>query len=621
MTRASRWAPLRASVLLAGGFVVVRIGYRLIFDEWSWSAAGHAAQAAVGFAALIVACGLLSSVIDLRIALRALVNARVGRSLGTALAIAFASIPSLVDTARRIRRAQLMRGNRRRAAMIVPLLESAVERALQIAAALEIRGFGAPHPDHFDLKSDAYALELIDASVDFDGHRVLHNVNARVQGGDVVVVVGPTGSGKSTVLESAVGLTEHFAGAQVRGVRIWGLNRSDLAPRETANVVSYVPQKARTALLGATPRDELDFRLLVAGHRRPEREKRVTELISEYGLEGFADRDINSLSAGQAFRLACASALSCSPRLVLFDEPFAHLDPEGVTWFVTLVTELKNRGVAIVIAEHAPEPLDAIATQWWRLDDGHLTRHNSRPVFGPVIHRSRTLPLCGTEVALRSHDASLQWNGVTRSIPDIEWHLGEIVAVTGQVGAGKTRFLNALAHPLRQGSVWVHGHDVRSKRPQPQLLSLIPDDVAEMFCRSTVAEELEWADRLAGARPGLSELTFSSLLSRTSSTHTADWESIHPRDLSVGSQRALAMAIALSHEPAVVLIDEPTAGLDPEALGDMAEVLRCVAETGTVVVCATHQREWASRLCHREVSMVEGFARTVSEPQEVGSRD
>ena len=570
-----RWTPFWVSLSFAAVFIALRIAYRLVFGSFSWTAIGQAATLALPFALVIVLCGFLSALIDVRRLLPAMSGLRFGRSVGTALAIALAAYPTLIHQVKTLDAARKLRGMRSRTAFLVPLLEHTVERAVALAAAMDLRGFGTSH--HRELsRAD---ITFTDYQLAYAGSLALSSVNLKVPAGTLTVLTGATGSGKTAVLESIAGLSQHFHNGHTIGTLTIGeLDRSVVAPRETAGLIGFVQQNVRLGFAAATAREELLFGLRVMGKNKAESQQRVSELIDEFALEAFSDLPIELLSAGQATRVAIASAVSLSPRILLLDEPLADLDTNSSREIVQLFSDLHAQGLTVVIAEHHVEPLVALSPRWVSVEEGKVTE-------GRYISESRfphrTIPVVGDDVVLEVSELNVS-RGDKTLLENISLtaRVGEIVAVVGPNGVGKSSLLAELAQLLPS--------------PVESRFALVPENVASLFICETLSEELERADRIAGhAGSGLSELTFWSLLGRTDE-HSAQLPGTHPRDLSAGTQLALAIAIQLAWKPRVVLIDEPTRGLDSHARDAMAEVLRCVAETGTVVLFATHDHAFVT---------------------------
>jgi energy-coupling factor transport system ATP-binding protein len=180
---------------------------------------------------------------------------------------------------------------------------------------------------------------------------------------------------------------------------------------------------------------------------------------------------------------------------------------------------------------------------------------------------------------------------------------GETVLITGDNGAGKSTLLEAIA--TGQSTRAAHNPQAlieRTVRERVGTVTLVPSEPSSLFLCSSVAEELALADKVAGVPQGFTALTFESLLpGGTEALGTA-----HPRDLSRGQQACLAIALQMSHKPAVVLLDEPTRGLDEAAEVAFAEVVGCVVETGTAAVIAAHHRDAGSLVASRVLLLEAG---------------
>lgn len=578
----TRFAPLIGSLWLAAVFIGVRVFWRLVAGEFSWPSAASAAWAALPFAAIIMACGLLSSLIDIRRMLLGAGRLRLGGALATALAIGLASVSELAAVARSARQAQLLRGSRRRAALLIPILEHAIERALALAAALEVRGWFARSqavPTADDVRFQGVTLR-------HGGRAVLRDVTLTLRPG-LSVLTGPTGGGKTSLLETISGLSTQFHGGVLTGeVSVCGIDRS--APiRTTAHLIGTLGQQVRLGFIGDT----------VAAERAFTRARPASTLA--VSTPSYSHRVVE-LSAGEAVQLGLDVALARSPRVLLLDEPFADLDADARALLLERLRAEVARGSIVLVAEHHTAELATLEPRWLTVTDGHVREGRWHP---PASAPPRSAAVIGTDLAVQIAHPQFSYRGASLS-SDISADLpvGALIAVTGPNGAGKSSLLAGLAEPT-PGSVTVRGVDAAGKIPRPSSVALVPEQVSEFFLAETLAEELAGADRIAGATPGLTELTLRSLLR---STDIDALLGTHPRDLSAGTQRALAIALQLSHKPGLLLVDEPTRGLDPGARADMAEVLCCVAETGTVVLFATHDLGFAAGLTAECWRMADG---------------
>ncbi|MEY2699032.1 MAG: hypothetical protein RL720_988, partial [Actinomycetota bacterium] len=277
-----RWTPFWVSLTFAAVFIALRIAYRLIFGSVSWAAVVQAATLAAPFALVIVVCGFLSALIDVRRLLPAMSGLRYGRSIGTALAIALAAYPTLIHQVKTLEAARTLRGMRSRSAFLVPLLEHTVERAVALAAAMDLRGFGSRH----QLTANPADITCEHFTLRYGERLILSDVNLTLPAGSLTVVTGLTGFGKTALLDSIAGLSQHFHNGTTTGLLTIGeLDRAAHAPRVTSGVIGFVQQNVRLGFAAATAREELEFGFRVTGLSRAEAQKCSTELIGKFGLD------------------------------------------------------------------------------------------------------------------------------------------------------------------------------------------------------------------------------------------------------------------------------------------------------------------------------------------------
>ncbi|SIT67972.1 ATP-binding cassette domain-containing protein [Microbacterium sp. RU33B] len=636
-----RPGPLRAAAALAVGFVGVRVVYRVVFHGAEGSGPvlwdlpvvrlpdpfGHvamfgpatldgvaaAAWSAVPIAATILVFGLLNAVFDIsRLFAR---GARRGpfRGIARALVIAWATLPALADAVRAVRFARRLRGERGGVRLLSPVLERTLERATAVAAALELRGFAGRA-----LEGDcAHPVEIRDAALGHGGTGIVRVPELVLGSGSLTVLSGPTGSGKSTVLRAISGLLVHVDGGTSSGaVRVVGRDRDSVPPRDTARTVGVVLQNPREALATETVFDEIGLALELRGVAPVLRDARVRDVAERIGISGLLERRIRELSAGEATLVAIAAAVVDEPILVVIDEPLADLDASYRGRIVALLGELAHEGgMCVVVAEHRPAEFAAVADAWFSVVDGAV-RVAVAPAaaaptspsivgFGGPISRDTPEP---TPCVRSSVPAALQTRGLTvrhgdkSVVRDASLAIapGEIVAVGGPNGAGKSSLLAAIALPTGDAEITVDGAPIARGA-----VSLVPDASDDLFVCDTVAAECRRADRRAATDDAAAR--FAGLLSLApESAPFADLLRRHPRDLSVGQRRCLAIALQTLARPRVLLVDEPTRGLDPEASALVAAALRRHAASGGAVLIATHDADVIAAIADRVVPMADG---------------
>ncbi len=447
------------------------------------------------------------------------------RSLLSALAIGWVQIPALIQASRRIGRATQLRSERKVRAL-VPILETAIGTALAIAQRLALS-----EPSQSD---KGVSLQLKDVSIAEAG---LSEINVSITAGECLVVSGPTGSGKSSLLIAATGLASE-------------LGLSTTGDVQTPSPLGFVPQQAREQLFGPLVGDEI-------------------ETTSDFGLAAKLETPVHLLSEGEAIQVSLIRELQKQPKLLILDEPFAGLDDQACNQLVSLLRVYLLGGGALLVAEHRPELLSAITTSSLQIMDGRLAPDNWSP---EVVKAARKTALLPRDEIFRFEAESIGFEQkVLVDNPVLTIRQSEVIAVTGANGVGKTSLLNAI--------------EASSKD-----FVLVPELVSDFFVTTTLEAELVRADRIAKVDGGFTRANLEAILG-----YLPDLET-HPRDLSAGTQLALAIAMQMSHKPKILLIDEPTKGFDPQVKSQAIATLECVQETGCAVVFATHDRQLIDQL-------------------------
>ncbi|WP_426764329.1 ATP-binding cassette domain-containing protein [Pseudarthrobacter sp. 1G09] len=643
-----RPAPLRAAAVLAVVFIAARVIYRVLFNGAGLGAPllldlpplrlpapyAHvvllgpvsapgvwaAVVSALPIAATILAFGLLNAWVDVA---RGFVHlARRGPLQGIArmLVVAWSALPALADAVTSVRLAFRLRSERFGPRALVPILERTLEHAGRVAAALELRGFGS-RGTSVSMDDDGGPLQVRDARFRIGGTQ-LRVAEFSPLAGTVSVMTGPTGSGKSTILRGIAGLLSHVDGGEVAGtVRVGGLGRVSTPPRETAQVVGVVLQNPRAAFATTRVRDEIALALDLRGVSAADSKARVQEVADRIGVSALLDRTISTLSAGEATLLSIAAAVVEQPALLLVDEPLADLDTTARARVIAVLHALaRDAGVCVIVAEHRAQALVPIADSWWTIRDGALVpgaapaADAAPPEAPPVVLPA---PAAVTVLAAENLAVHRSGNPLVRDA-SVTLHRGEIVALVGPNGAGKSSVLVALALSEVKGD--------RGKADKGTIevgtadggrVALVPDASDDLFTRDTVAGELKAAERRLARRkdaapqaPGFAAEHLARL--RGNAGMPIGYE--HPRDLSAGERRILAITLQTLDRPQVLLIDEPTRGLDPAARSAVASALRAAADDGAAVLIATHDHSFAHGLGARILPMRDGVAPAVALP-------
>lgn len=455
----------------------------------------------------------------------------------------------------------------------------------------------------------------------------LRNISLTVRTGEFVLLVGQSGSGKSTLLRCIDGLVPHAHRGRMEGrVIVAGMDTRRHQVCELARKVGTVFQNPEHQLFSEEVESELAFGPEQLGIEAELIGERVVRAVEETGIGNLMDRKVDELSWGERQRLAIASVLAMEPEILLLDEPISGLDEDGAHRLVATLTHLnREEGLTVIIAEHRFEHFLSTCTRTVALDEGAIVYDGSPEGF--VREKAASQALTETRIAgpsepplLTFEDLSYTYPGKTRPALDgvsLTVGAGEVVVLTGPNGSGKTTLLrhaNGLLQPDR-GRVIAGGRDIAG-RPVAEVaaeVGYLPQHTDAQLFAETVGEEIAFAPE----NLGFSEEQKEDCTARAMDALglTAIGRDARPLALSVGEKQRVAIASILSMETSVVVLDEPTLGLDAERKKKLAAVLRKYAAEGRGVLVSTHDRQFAAMLGGREISIRNG--RIVS-PQEGG---
>jgi energy-coupling factor transport system ATP-binding protein len=487
---------------------------------------------------------------------------------------------------------------------------------------------------------------------------ILQDLSLEVEEGEFLLVMGPSGAGKSTLLRCLNGLVPHFYGGTIAGeVRVDGRDPVTLGPRGMADIVGFVLQDPEAQFVVDRVEDELAFALENQGVPPIIMRKRVEEALDQINIAHLRHRSVSTLSGGERQRVAIAAVMTLQPRVLVLDEPTSQLDPQAAEEVLdTLVKLNQDLGLTIILSEHR---LERVVQYVDRIL--YLSGNGQQPILDeprhvlsqveltpPLITLAKTLgwlplPLTikeGRRFARKALDHVAQAERPKERIPasqspnpqapvsisvkglgfsynghpalqdlSLDIRQGEFVALMGRNGAGKTTLLKQLVGLLRPDRGRVQITAPSSRQPMDtrrtaveeiiKYVGYVPQNPNALLFNDTVSQELDFTRRGHGLPPG----EYNALLGTLGLTGHADH---YPRDLSVGERQRVALASILVAEPQVLLLDEPTRGLDYRQKAALVTILQHERTRGRTIIMATHDVELVANCADRVVLLGDG---------------
>ena len=443
--------------------------------------------------------------------------------------------------------------------------------------------------------------------------KVIEDFSCKVYAGQISLLLGPTGSGKSTIL-SLIKPEIAPQGKQEGSIIVCGQEVSTMTQAQSVDTIAFVPQAASRALVCETPLKELAFGLENRGVSEKEMRRRIFETVSFFGMESLLHKRNCELSGGEQQLVALAAALVMRPKLLLLDEPTSQLDPFAQKNFTALLERVaRELNVAVLVATHD-------VTAFEHLADARICLDGEKPDALQADSSSRQALCPGSSASNQASTAAdnspvLEFSAVTFAYPQSEQLVlnkcslevtgREIRALVGGNGSGKSTLLKLAAGILRPRRGRVYNQ-------LQQFQGYIPQNPELLFTCQSVGEELtQWQQSGAYSDQDIQDLLEASgLLARTTYQKLM---SSHPYDLSGGQQQLLALVKVLLTKAHLLILDEPTKGLDAPTKDAVVTLLSRAQSEGATIVIATHDMQLISRVADN-VSLVFDGQISLTEP-------
>ncbi|MEW5719278.1 MAG: ATP-binding cassette domain-containing protein [Chloroflexota bacterium] len=475
----------------------------------------------------------------------------------------------------------------------------------------------------------------------------LRDVSLKISAGSFWLLVGQSGAGKSTLLRCLNGLVPHFYGGALRGrVRVGGRDPVALGPRGMSDLVGFAFQDPESQFVTQRVEDELAFAMENRNFDQTLMRRRIEEVLAQLSIADLRARRVDTLSGGQQQLVAIASVLTLQPSVLALDEPTSQLDPQAAEEVLTILQRLNlDLGLTIVIAEHR---LERVAQYADRIC--YLPARGEPPIIGdpravlsqvelapPLAQLGRRLdwqplpltikegrpfaerlkarlddgartpirvsaPLDTSVLTVRdvwfSYDGRAALSGV-----NLQVYSGEIVALMGRNGAGKSTLLKNIVGLLKpqRGKVTVLGMDVHTTdlAAITRRVGFVPQNPGRLLFNDTLEQELRFTCRAHNLPPTRIDDLLAQLGLREQSQ-------AYPRDLSVGERQRAALAAILVAQPQILLLDEPTRGLDCASKEKLRTILAALRQQDVTIILATHDVELVAQCADRVILLGDG---------------
>lgn len=474
------------------------------------------------------------------------------------------------------------------------------------------------------------------------------NVNLQINEGEILFLIGKSGSGKSTLGKIISGAIPNFYGGKLKG-NIFVKNKTlrDINYTERAKAITMVFQDPERQLVMNTVHREIAFGLENVGIEGNQIKRRVWEAIQFTGITELAYRNINTLSGGQKQKVAIAAAISYLPECIIFDEPTSQLDPSSAEEVLDLIKKINEElGVTVVLIEQRIDRCFDLADRIALLEEGTIKFHGCRKEFYEFSRNNKIEEFLPTYLRLASHmnmhavpkdlkemrkelknysfnfikptsedkkvsEECIQIRNLNQSynemkvLKDINLNVreGEFIGILGANGAGKSTLLRTITGLNKyEGSIKLLGNEVKRLKLNDisKIAAYVSQNPNDYISKDTVYEEVKFTlenhgiDDYSAIDDVLKQLDIYKLKDK------------NPRDISGGERQRVAIASMLITKPKVLLLDEPTRGLDISIKNELGFMLRELNRAGTTIILVTHDIEFASSFCSKFMLLFNG---------------
>lgn len=435
----------------------------------------------------------------------------------------------------------------------------------------------------------------------------LDDINLKIISGEVVLLTGESGCGKTTLTRLINGLIPNYHEGELQGeILINGKDISKLPLYETAKEVGSVFQNPRSQFFNVDTTSELAFGCENMGIAEEEIEKRISKTVDNFKIDKLMNKSIFNLSGGEKQKIACASVSVCEPQIYVLDEPSSNLDIKAINHLKHCICQWKKEGKTVVIAEHRLYYLSELADRIIYMRNGKIERDLNQKEMSELSQQKleqmglRPFKLGYGYYKLKenTHKEHLKVKNITFSykrqpvslcIDELDIPKSLVTAVIGHNGAGKSTFARCLCGLEKncKGEIHNNGCMLKCKKHLKNCYMVMQDVNHQLFTESVLDEVLL----------SMSDQNISTAEEILKSLDLFEIKDLHPMSLSGGQKQRVAIASAVASEKSMIIFDEPTSGLDLKHMKEVAKIISQLRENQITVLVITHDLELITECC------------------------
>ena len=473
----------------------------------------------------------------------------------------------------------------------------------------------------------------------------IKNINLTVNEGEFILIVGPSGCGKSTLIRLLNRSVPDYYGGTIEGkVYIRGKNIEYLDKKQAVENVGMVYQHPEKQIVLQDVEREIAFGLENFNKDINTMKRNVSEVISLLGLNKIRDKQTTEISGGEKQRVAIASVVSMDPDIIVFDEPISQLDPISAEEVLNSIKKLnRDLGKTIILVEQRLDKCFHMADRIIFMEDGEIVGQGTPknipenivnkyhlPTLTYIFKEAglQTLPITvkegrniiknsqfqdlkeekviDQEVIMKVEKLNFEYERGHKILNDVSFqlHKGEIMTVMGENGAGKSTLFKIIAGMIDKykGKIFIDNKNIKSSKLNERIkkIGYLSQNPNDYFGRKTVIEEVGYTLKNLGA---YSEERIKEVMKLLNITHLKDK---NPRDLSGGEKQRVAIACTIITDPEILILDEPTRGMDAEAKENLGSIIKSLAKEGKSIIVITHDSDFAGDYSHSIMLMFNG---------------